>query len=269
MPAVYAEPMKTPLKLFCSFALIVWMSLSTFASGSLGTFIPGEVSEYKVTWMRIPLAWSRSVTDTIVENGRELIRLRMISKTYAPYTHIYKVDDVVEIIIDPETGLPLRQDVEIREGNRHKSQLTVFDHENLTAVYQDRITGTSTHVAINHDTLEIYSYIYSLRNRNIAELAANGHKLFVDGEVHDFGIRIGKDDKIKLPSYGKVESTAIEPVAAFNGLFLREGKITFWISKQNRRMITCIKAKVPFGKITVKLQSVAGPGVDFWVNTEE
>ncbi|MEE9369020.1 MAG: DUF3108 domain-containing protein [Pontiella sp.] len=261
--------MKTSLKLFCSFALIGWFSLSTFAEVSHDIFIPGEVSEYKITWMRIPLAWSRSETDTIEEDGRKLIRLRIISKTYSTYTYIYKVNDVVEVIIDPESGLPIRQDIVVREGGRNKSQLTIFDHKNRVATYIDRIASTTNTVAIDSDTQEVYSYIYSIRKRDINKLAANKHKIFVDGELHDFGIKIGKDAQIKLPTYGKVDSTAIEPVAAFNGLFLREGKITFWISKKNRRMITCIKAKVPIGKITVKLQSVAGPGEDFWVNTEE
>lgn len=269
MSAIQTKLMKTALTFYCTIAFAFLLPIMSNASDLRECFIPGEVSEYKVTWFRIPLAWSKSTTDTVEENGRELIRLRMVSKTYKAYSHIYKVDDVIEILIDPVTGLPVRQDIETREGDRHKSQLTTFDHKNRTATYLDRIAGTTNSVAIEADTLEIYSYIYSLRNRDLKELENNKHKLFVEGEIHDFSIKIGKERNIKLPTYGKVESIAVEPIAAFNGLFLRQGKITFWISKEKRRMITSIKAKVPIGKITVTLQSVTGPGEDFWVRSKK
>ena len=62
-----------------------------------------------------------------------------------------------------------------------------------------------------------------------------------------------------------LEKNVLPLMGEFDGLFLRKGKIMFWVSKKDRRMITCIKAKVPVGKITAKLQRVTGPGNDFWV----
>ena len=59
------------------------------------------------------------------------------------------------------------------------------------------------------------------------------------------------------------------PIAEFDGLFLRQGKVFFWVSKENRRMVTWVEAKVPVGKVSVKLREVSGPGDDFWVRKED
>ncbi|RKX40824.1 MAG: hypothetical protein DRP64_12095 [Verrucomicrobia bacterium] len=232
-------------------------------------FISGEVSKYKVSWIGLPLAWSRTSIDTITENGRELIRFRMVVENYKAYSYIYKVDDVTEVVIDPKTALPLRLDVILNEGSIQKSHLTTFYHDQGVAVFQDRISKDIREVPIESGTRDIYSFLYSARNRDLATLASQEHTLFVDGKLYELGLKIRKERKIKLPGYGKVECDQIEPIAEFDGIFLRKGKIMFWVSKQNRRMVTCIKAKVAVGKITVKLQEVSGPGDDFWINKKK
>ncbi len=253
-------------------ALIFFCGCAALAFGELDysdCFFPGEVSEYKVTWMKVPLSWSKSTTEAFEENGRKLIKLTMISQTYKAYKHIYEVDDKSEVIIDPKTALPLRFDFVLNEGSRSKSHYTTFDHKNRQAVFIDRIENTTNTVEIAEDTRDILSYLYAVRKTDLTELAKQTHKLFVDGKIYDLKLKIGEEKQLKIDEHGKVDCVEIEPVAEFDGLFLRQGKIAFWVSKPNRRMITCVEAKVPVGKINVKLQSVAGPGDDFWTQKEK
>jgi hypothetical protein len=237
---------------------------SASAEDYSGCFVPGEVARYKVSWMKLPLAWSETSIDTVTENGRDLIRIRMVSKSYKAYAHIYKVDNLTEVIVDPKTALPHRIDVKINEGTIHKSHLTVFHHDKKFATFQDRISKDIKVVPINSDTQEILSFLYSSRRKDLQRLASQTHTLFVDGKLYALDLNIRKEGKIRVPNLGRVPSIEIEPIAEFDGIFLRKGKIIFWVSKQNRRMVTCIKAKVSVGKVTVKLQKVSGPGDDFW-----
>lgn len=252
------------MRLFYSILLAGAVVLAAPAEDYSKCFIPGEAAKYKISWMGLPLAWTKITTDTVTENERKLIRIRMVSKNYKAYTHIYKVDNLTEVIIDPDTALPIRLDVKVDEGSHRKSQLTVFHHDKEIAVFQDRISKDIKVVPINRNTQEILTFLYSARKREIAELAKQKHTLFVDGKLYGLNLKIRKDGKIKIPNHGKVPSTEIEPIAKFDGLFLRQGKIFFWISKQNHRMVTCIKAKVSVGKITVKLQDVSGLEDGFW-----
>lgn len=227
-------------------------------------FIPGETTEYKVSWMGVPLAWSKNTTVAIEENGRKLVRIRTVSKSYKAYGKIYKVDDIKEVFIDPKTGLPVRVDLQMNEGSIRKSELTLFDHANGTAVFHDRIANTTNHIEISSQTRDIVSFLYSMRNENPEDIAAKTHTLLVGGKLYDMGLKIRKKKRIKVPGYGKIDSTQMEPIAEFDGLFLRKGKVFFWISNQNCSMVTCIQAKVPVGKIKVKLQAVSGTGDAFW-----
>jgi hypothetical protein len=65
-----------------------------------------------------------------------------------------------------------------------------------------------------------------------------------------------------------VDVTRIEPEAAFNGLFMRKGKITVWVSRDDRRVCTRVDAEVPVANIHIVLDKVLGPGDDAWVKNE-
>jgi hypothetical protein len=249
---------------FTATIIVCSLALASAASTNSAAFIPGETAEYKVSWMGIPLAWSTTSIDST--NG--LIRIRQVTQTYKAYTHIYRVDDATEVMVDPASSLPISLDFELDEGTIRKSHFTRFDHANKSAVFIDRISNTTNTVAIKEDTRDILTFLYSVRNQSFEALANEIHELFVDGKIYELGIEIHRTKGLHLPEYGKVECTEIEPLAEFDGLFLRQGKIFFWVSKQNRRMVTCIEAKVPVGKISVKLQTVSGPGNDFWVRRE-
>ncbi|WP_168433366.1 DUF3108 domain-containing protein [Pontiella sulfatireligans] len=251
--------------LLCAFGLQTARGATDYSA----CFIPGETAEYKASWMGLPIAWSKATTDTVEHNGRELIRIRMVSKSYKTYAHIYKVDDVTEVLIDPKTALPVRVDLQINEGPLFKSHLTTFYHDQKVAIFQDRISKDIREVPIEKTTQDLFSFIYSSRRRNLKTLAGQTHKLLVDGKIYELGLKLHKEDRIKLSEYGKVECFEFEPIAAFDGFFLRKGKVMFWISKQSPRMVTCIQAKITVGKVNVKLEKVSGSGDSFWEKIEE
>uniref|UniRef100_UPI0035684EA7 DUF3108 domain-containing protein n=1 Tax=Pontiella sp. TaxID=2837462 RepID=UPI0035684EA7 len=112
-------------------------------------------------------------------------------------------------------------------------------------------------------------FLYSARMKDLNLLKEQLLHLYVDGKIYDAAITLGKTKQLNIPDHGKVESVEIEPQVEFDGLFLRQGKIFFWVSKAERRMVTLVQASVPVGKINVKLQRVSGPGNDFWVKEQE
>ena len=252
------------MKLFASIMLIGITVLTGRADDFSSSFVPGEVVEYKVYWLGIPIACSRITTNTITENARELIRITMIVNTYAAYKHIFEVDDITEVIIDPVTGLPVRHDWIINEGSVHKSQLTTFFHDKKIAIFQDRISRDIREIPIESNTQEIFSFIYSTRNTDLEKMAVRNYRLLVTGKMYELGLEITDHDTIKVGDHGPVASIEIEPDAEFDGIFLRKGKVFFWVSKEKRRVVTCIKAKVAVGRVTARLTSVSGEGDAFW-----
>jgi len=251
-----------------AFIMVLLTTAAAVADEYADCFVPGETVEYKIYWMGIPIAWSLTTTETVIEDGRELFHMTMIAQTYGPYKHIFEVDDKTEVWIDPQTALPVRHDWIINEGSIHKSHLTTFFHDKKIAIFQDRISRDIREIPIESDTQEIFSFIYANRYADLETLAARNHRLLVTGKIYDMGIKIRDRDTIDVHHFGKVPSIEIEPVAEFDGIFLRKGKVFFWVSTETRRVVTCIKAKVAVGSITAKLHSVSGEGQGFWNKTE-
>lgn len=251
-------------RLFSILLLLAATQLGAFGNFE-SAFVPGEVSEYKVRWVGIPVAWSRTTTEAFTENGKKLIRIRMISKSYAAYNAVYKVDDLTEVVVDPQTALPLSLKLILNEGGRHKNHFTIFDHKNATAQFHDHVTGETKIIQIAPDTRDVLTFLYSARNMDVKALTAQPHKIYVDGKIYDMELRLRGEETVKLSNYGKIKCTEFEPIAEFDGLFIREGKISCLISKVERRMIACITTKVAIGTITVKLEDLSGPGDDFWI----
>jgi len=77
-------------------------------------------------------------------------------------------------------------------------------------------------------------------------------------------LRTERHEKIKLDRYGDVRSLKLEPVAVFNGIFVRKGRMWTWISEDERRLCTQASVAVPVARVHVRLHRVEGPGDDFW-----
>ncbi len=265
------EDSKNPLgkvKGLCFILLITSTALAEATEDYSKCFVPGEVSEYKASWMGIPVARSINTTEAFEENGRKLIRIRTVSKSYKAYAPIYKVNDLKEVIIDPKTSLPLRIDLHINAGNIKKSHLTLMDHANRTATFIDRIAGTTNQVTITSQTRDIITFLYAARNQTTEELTGQTHPLISSGKFYEMKVRVLKEDRIKIPNYGKIDCLKMEPIAEFDDAFLRKGELFFWISNDTQRMITRMKAKVPLGKVTIKLEHVSGSKNSFWDKTK-
>ncbi|MDF7806612.1 DUF3108 domain-containing protein [Pontiellaceae bacterium B12219] len=252
--------------------LFLVCSLSALAAEEIDysdCFVPGEVSQYNVSWAHVPIGWSRSSTETTYEEGRELIRIRMETQTYATYKAFFKVDNVMFVVLDPKTALPLRLDRIQHQGDSHKSYLTTFDHAAGQAVSINRLNNTTNTVSITPHTREMLSLIYASRRVPIEQLPKETYSLLSNGELFNIQLKVKDTGNIRLSEYGKVASIELDPIADREGADLSDAKTTFWVSKKTRRMITCVETKVSIGKVRVKLESVTGPGDDFWIKERE
>jgi hypothetical protein len=61
----------------------------------------------------------------------------------------------------------------------------------------------------------------------------------------------------------------LKPEAMFDGLFVRKGKATVWISRDPRHLLTYAKVSTPFGRVSLTLHEVNGPGTDFWITEKK
>jgi hypothetical protein len=114
-------------------ALGVWVALSATLSSAELPFPVGEKLVYSITWIGIPMAYATVTTRLETLDEREVLALRMEARTYPFFEHIFKVEDIYETLVDPETFLPIRYTQNLRERDYRCHEETVFDYTELKA----------------------------------------------------------------------------------------------------------------------------------------
>lgn len=228
-----------------------------------------ERLDYHISWNGILVAWSVSTTGTVQQDGKDYLFIRVETQTYPVFNVFYKVNDLHECLLDTETLLPVRFEKTMREGLSHYHDITTFDYAAGTARFENLEAGTVTNVAINADTRDYLSFMYFMRGRSLRPETTETYSVLADDQVYQVTVHAKKVEKIGLANYPDVPSVRVEPEAAFNGLFVRTGKATLWVSQDMRRIITRLYARVPFGRITARLMDVSGDGDDFWIKEKK
>jgi len=230
-------------------------------------FPVGEELTYRIYWGLIPVGTTKVKTQWDEHEGRKVLAIRVRTRSNRWLDLIYPVDDFLESLIDPETFLPIRFTKRLNEGTYHCDEVTHFDREKGVASWYSRLQDRTKEYAIKEDTRDLISFMYFMRNRSksFEPGVVERFKVMADEKLYDLYVEPKARDTVKLPNYGKVESVVFEPEAAFEGLFVRKGKLWIWVSDDERRILTAAAAKIPVASIKIKLAKVAGPGDDFWI----
>ncbi len=228
-------------------------------------FPVGETIDYTIYWSFIPVGQVRAVFEWTEENGRKLVAIRSTAKTNKVVEKLYAVNDFMESVMDPATLLPLRFTKKFNEGRYWTHEITTFDHAARVAHFESKKSGEKKDIPIAADTRDVLSMMYFLRSQSFVNGATNQYQCLADDKLYDFAAVIGDNEKVKINAYGKVPSVKMEPLAAFDGLFIRKGRIWFWVARDRRQLATRLSASVSVGSISIELDKVSGPGADFWV----
>ena len=228
-------------------------------------FIVGEELVYCVYWGFIPVGKTRIVSRWIEEDGRRLLAIRYRTRSNRFIAAIYPVDDLIESIVDPETFLPVRFVKKLKEGRHRNDEITTFDYEKGEARWEDRIKDRSKTYPIDEDTRDIVSFMYFMRSDRFKPGDKKAFRVMADEKIYDLFVSAHDAEKIKLKRFGRVKSIRLEPEAQFQGLFVRKGKVTVWVSDDERHLCTKVVGSVPVASIKVVLWEVRGPGDDFWI----
>jgi hypothetical protein len=113
-------------KLILLFTLI-FLYLMT-AAGQVISYRPGEKLEYNIHYGVVNggIATLEVTRDT--SSGKELWHSKMEARTVGMVDAIFKVKDIYESFINPETELPVRSIRNISEGRYKKYNVVLFDH---------------------------------------------------------------------------------------------------------------------------------------------
>lgn len=225
----------------------------------------GEMLTYRVYWGYLPVGVSYVTTSWTNHDGRQLIAVRYRTLSNKLVATLYPVDDLIEALIDTNGFKSVRFTKSLKEGTHKYLEVTTFDYTNNTAHWVSHLHNKRKTMPLEAGTRDIVAFMYLMRGFPFQPDTTTRYRVYADTKTYDVWLTTRGREKIKLPHYGKVPSIKLEPEAAFQGLFVRKGKITAWVSEDSRRLCTRLVGSVPVASINVILVDVQGPGNDAWI----
>lgn len=242
------------------------LSLAIISSSSLfgqeSSYRPGERATYDIQYGFITggVATLELRTDTL--NNKEVWHSKLLAKTTGLADAVFKVLDIYEVDIDPNTELPVRSIRNVREGRYRKYNVVMFDHSSRSdsAILNSDLTGR--HIAPQgiHD---IVSCFYYIRNHILpyGNNLQKGETVTINTWFTDqlYPIRlkyIGMEDvKVKR---GKIRCYKFNPVTEVGRLFKTEEDVSFWFSADKNFLPVKIRFDIFVGAFMVELASYEG-----------
>ncbi len=224
----------------------------------------GEELVYRVYWGAVPVGEAVSSLQWENPDKPERLLLRMQAISNRAIAMVYPVRIDVSTLVNPETFLPIEHRQNRREGRRRIEEITTFDHARGEAIWKSIGRDRTHRVPIEPDTRDILTLSYFLRRHPIEPGPRKHHRVLADKKLYDLWLDIREGEPFRMRDHEPVDTWDVEPEAAFDGVFRREGTLDIRVSRDIRQILVYMRANIPVGSVRVELVEVRGPGNDFW-----
>lgn len=171
------------------------------------------------------------------------------------FSTFFHVRDRVESYFTVELLQPRRFEKHLREGEYRASSVVEFDSRSHLATYDgERV------VEVLPGAHDILSAFYSVRARELRVGDTFNLDCHADRKNYPLRTEVLRRERVSVPA-GTFDCLVLEPALRTPGLFKQEGKLTVWLTDDERRIPVQMKSKLAIGSIAVVLTDLeAGPG---------
>jgi uncharacterized protein DUF3108 len=217
-------------------------------------FSAGERLTYLISWSDIIDAGTAvmEVREEKQTDGKKVYRLVSTAHSSGLVSKFYKVNDMIESIIDSERLCSLSYRSDQSHGKRKKKRSMTFNQAEGTVVVVDA-DGKQDTYSTPPGILDPLSSLYYVRTRQ--DLIV-GKPIFVD--VHDddknwaVEVQMIGREKIKT-SLGKFNTIKIKTYPRYEGVFQHKGEIYIWFTDDERKIPVLMKSEISIGSIMATL----------------
>jgi hypothetical protein len=223
-------------------------------------FGPGEKFVFEVKYGFIHGGFGKlEVLDTVRIRGNLCFQVRAVAHSNATLSFVFPVRDTNLSFIDVN-GLYSHEMVKIiREGSYKRYRTMEFNHQEGVAVTTDYTVRKDSTVKIPpylHDILSAFYYFRTLKVADSVDI-----KCLDDYQTYPLRIRIIGKESIKTP-LGKFSCIVVDPQLASSGIFMKKGRMTLWMTDDERRLPVLVKFKLSFlGNISCYLTDYSPPDI--------
>lgn len=227
---------------------------SPVRAASTYPFQVGERFQYaaKLGILRLGTAWM-SVNGIDTVRGSESFVFEFGLDASAPF---YKSRNVLKSWTGTGDFISrrFRQDL-VENGKERKRYFEIFpDSLKYT---QENKPGSKESVA---DPLDDAAFFYFMRTIPLEVGKRYTYDRYFKKDLNPVTIKVVKREKMEMPDGTEIACIIINPTVGEDGLFAPRSQAMLWITDDVRRIPVQIQAKLPFGKVTLRLEKISAPG---------
>jgi len=251
-----------PKRIYLIIVTLILVASPVFPQKPGSAYMPGEKVTYMIHYGVVNAGTTTlSVTEDTLE-GKDVWHLIMNAKTIGVADALYKIRDIYESFLDPDTELPLKSIRNISEGRYKWYNEVLFDHKARadSAILLSKRSGTHITEQGIHD---IISCFYWFRNKYMpsASVFKKGQVVTINtwfaDEFYPVSLKYDGMEEIKTKA-GKIMCHRFLPVTEVGRVFETEEDMTVWFSADKNYLPVKIRFNIFVGSVYVNLLEYEG-----------
>ena len=223
-------------------------SFSVVEPGPVG-FGAGEKLVFSVQYGLITAGEATlEVRNIATIGGRPCYRIVSDARTNDFFSKFYQVRDRYESCMDTTELYTLRYEKHVREGKFKRDETVDFDQTTHRAKYKDKS------VPIPPRTQDVLSALYYVRTLPLEVGQSISIANHTDRKNYPLLVKVHGREHIKVDA-GEFDCLVVEPILRGPGVFTQKGRLTVWLTDDERRMPVLMKSKVVIGHVAAVLKS--------------
>jgi len=219
----------------------------------------GETLRYTVSWFGIK-AGELIMQINKVDESQEKFVITVTAKSAGLLEVFYPVEDHFLTIVQGRMRLPIRHEMEQKEGRRVNSKLTLYDQEKFRVSHRKNNAPPEVY-QVEGPMQNEFSSFFLMRALPFTGAAPMVVPTFADKKRHEVVVTVeGREESECV--LGKKNTIKVQPHLKFKGQYEKVGDPLVWLTDDAWRVPIKIQAKIVIGSLTADLVGYTGPAGD-------
>lgn len=220
-------------------------------------------ASYNMSGLMTQLAQVKMETETVKTSKNTLLHLSCEATTFSKWDSFFKIRDLYEAYVNPQTLKPSLYKRDILEGKYTKKEKYIFKNDGRTiesTMSKKNMAPVKKSFNVGGSTNDVISTLYQLRNVDFSNFKPGQIKTFVvifdEKEMTVAAKYMGKET-VKAGNLGTKTCYKIS-IAAKTQALKGTDKNIIWLTADNAKVPALIKFSIPVGTGQLTLTNASG-----------
>lgn len=220
-------------------------------------------TSYNMSGVLTDIAQVTMETSEVKTSKSTLLRLKCTAATYSKWDNFFKIRDLYESYVNPNSLTPYLYNRDVNEGNYFKNEKYTFNNSANTVksvMKKKHNYVEEKNVKINSGTKDIVASLYYMRTFDYKNMAVGTNKtftiLFDNEELKGVLTYLGKETI--STAIGKKECYKLAVGSSKSNVLQGKNNNYIWLTADENKIIVYGKFKIPVGNGELKIKSASG-----------